>query len=1323
LLLTAGAAGAQSLAGEDSLINRFNPFRTGDSAAPLDIPELCKRLDRLSEKLRDDGLVVVKQPDVFSQARLTRFRTEFNTEMEKDLANFQLVLAARINRLDAATTTQTSNLSAALAAPGSSAVHMTSTAGTNGTITVPGAPTAPPNIPSTATGTSLDISKGPFANLGVANAVPGSNPTAPLALGVDPTVYLDEKKRFLEHLNEIRRINLGPDQNDSSGYGLYLIRLPVSITPGEKTYHGFGADLAVTVEHEFGPDFVSTTFRNLVINDVVDQLAPVVYEVIRSGLVDKLPDPGVVYTQLKSRRDQFVNQYVEKILRGRAPLPADGVLPFVDQFLVYLLRTSATDPISSPVLIGPAHFTVARRIEALLEASASITGVAHDASGLKPSIESILTTATVREEDRTAVRDVLTRVIREGLYQGSEPSRGFDPATTATSPTLRKATDSRLKAFTRFLQKLYDSALPDDHANLDIALGVDQRAREETRKLAERDVDQGSKLLYNRLNFNLPSTRNPKKVYPLAPREVISFFLAENVIVLARDTQQALTTKTPRATDVRNYLRQALESAYNIMEYQPTQNSEAQPFANTILMEWINIATLQRKFAAGDPRENLPTLFRELLDNAGWLRQNMYDPATGAPRPLGSLCWAIALDAAMFDNWLKFKAPPVLEANGIHRELAPGQHFYLPKETKDPSKMISPETVAFFQEFVRTRWPLITFALDPVTDQQNVADSFNLKRDLQLAVSYAFATGQISFGQLNTFRRQIEQSSDTIALNRTITGFAHGNDTFGFRFAPRFQNPPSQRTNLGVIASQLISGGPGPDYQIKKSKLEAGMREITAVVLVPTFLPTMRMNIATNWFRLDDPEHLVFHSARAMERGRAVQELRQAAVHACSAQQYRDSDVRVLMAKLKQLEQMLPQQSRVVQLPFENTASGWDLFSDGATALVPELTGYDGAEILTQGIDADVFIYGKYIHLLDTKVVVGGAYLPSSMVDIISREVLHVHIPATALPTTTVDGKSYFEVYLATPSGISNRVLVPCRPKSPPPPNGYDLATDASSQELDVFYQWMNGNDGKPTLILTDDPGAVDRKPLKIAWDAPTGFAPKTLQANFQTTLATGQEIRFSLRADSGTKDEYAVDRRQIALVLMKRIEPSITAPALLPASLRLTVSVQPYVPLESMGYRVLSKAKPLNTPCTVKFIYHATDKNALPGLAPVTLDAPRSTPDAAILRTAMPQTPLSLPPLATAPGVDPTRAPLPPLPGVPAETSPGVQHVVGQAGSAVSQPSNQATLATPPASQIVVNPAPVVVVPPPARSEEKPRSHWSRFFDRRRRSGPASQR
>ena len=129
----------------------------------------------------------------------------------------------------------------------------------------------------------MDPTKSAFGSVGL-----DSKNFAIAGLGVEPTVYLDEKKRFLEHLNEIRRISLGPDQNDSSGYGLYLVRMPVSITPGDCTYRGHGADLSVRVEHEFTPDFLPSTFQNLVINDLVDILGPFVYEILRADLLDDL---------------------------------------------------------------------------------------------------------------------------------------------------------------------------------------------------------------------------------------------------------------------------------------------------------------------------------------------------------------------------------------------------------------------------------------------------------------------------------------------------------------------------------------------------------------------------------------------------------------------------------------------------------------------------------------------------------------------------------------------------------------------------------------------------------------------------------------------------------------------------------------------------------------------------------------------------------------------------------------------------------------------------------------------------------------------------
>ena len=99
-------------------------------------------------------------------------------------------------------------------------------------------------------------------------------------LGIESTVYLDEKKRFLDHLEQIRRVNLGDDTSDSAGYGFYLLRLPVSIQPGGKTQVGHGALLNVTVRHEFDPEFTVRTFRNLAINDLVNLLTPLIYNLL-----------------------------------------------------------------------------------------------------------------------------------------------------------------------------------------------------------------------------------------------------------------------------------------------------------------------------------------------------------------------------------------------------------------------------------------------------------------------------------------------------------------------------------------------------------------------------------------------------------------------------------------------------------------------------------------------------------------------------------------------------------------------------------------------------------------------------------------------------------------------------------------------------------------------------------------------------------------------------------------------------------------------------------------------------------------------------------
>ena len=312
LVLIALAAGAGSAArGQEfedeptgSRLARLNPLRAKMSPpqGPLTLGEVGKRIDHVAEHIRDDGIVVLKKPDVYSQARMTRYRRDFEAEFQKDLANFKLILSGRIARVDNASVESQTALSAALAK--------------GSTVTVP-TQASPPVVPAlTGSFTQPRFLENNAVDLG----------TGDFNLGVEPTVYLDEKQRYLNHLSEIRRVNIGDDNTDSAGYGLYLVRMPVSITPGEKTVMGYGAEISVTAKHEFAPDFLASTFRNLVINDLVDLLGPPLYELVRTreslarrlGAADASPE--AIRAQLKAYQEQFIGRM--KLFAGAANDPA-----------------------------------------------------------------------------------------------------------------------------------------------------------------------------------------------------------------------------------------------------------------------------------------------------------------------------------------------------------------------------------------------------------------------------------------------------------------------------------------------------------------------------------------------------------------------------------------------------------------------------------------------------------------------------------------------------------------------------------------------------------------------------------------------------------------------------------------------------------------------------------------------------------------------------------------------------------------------------------------------------------------------------------------
>ena len=562
-----------------------------------------------------------------------------------------------------------------------------------------------------------------------------------------------------------------------------------------------------------------------------------------------------------------------------------------------------------------------------------------------------------------------------------------------------------------------------------------------------------------------------------------------------------------------------------------------------------------------------------------------------------------------------------------------------------------------------------------------------------------------------------------------------------------------------MIASQLIGGGPGPDYRTKKSKLEPGIRELTAVLLMPTFLPTMRINVAGNWFKLTDPEHLVFHTNRAMEQGRRVQELRQAVLDVCSTQRYRGDDLRVLQNKLVQLEAMLPMQSKVIQVPYENTASGFDLFYEGATALTPELWGFEGVDVVTQGSPADIFLFGKYFNIIDTKVIAGGKVLnPGSAasnpnVDILSREVIRVQIPADATPTTTNDEPSQ-TVHRAA-RGHAKRHQQPgirpipgnrhgtlaqgrFRPQRRQHRTGRLLPMDEVEPDCDRRPGHGRQESAAHHLECFHGHGAQDAA-SDVQWD----------RRNPASDFLAPCELRHQGRLLRGP----AADRPgPVPASARYRRAPS----AQLPATLTLNITVQPYVPLDSMGYRVQSKPMKLSTPLTVKFIFNSTGTNALQGVNLIPPPAPAkqssvqpfasplddpvraaslAVRDPSLVRTAQGGPSFQLPPLSS-----PAQLPvgvsnlatggIPPIPASLATTAIPASLTPATVQTTLAADASKLAAAVPLANQVVqpqipsfvLTPSPVVVVSPPAVPPAKSHSRLLRFLDHNRnnRAAPA---
>jgi hypothetical protein len=205
------------------------------------VEDLAARIAWVQRRLERDGSIVAKQPDVWGQNRLTAHRLEYEEEMRRQLGQFALRSSAALRRSDQAF------LGMALA--------VQSAAGRRRSAAEAAVPDIPaPSVVNTIQGLipTTNEGQGRADSVVIARTAPLAFPPAPADFqfgdeppALEPTIHIDQLSRYLNHLQQLRRVNEGDDSADAPGYSLNLVRIPVSIQPGTRTRKGHGAEITL----------------------------------------------------------------------------------------------------------------------------------------------------------------------------------------------------------------------------------------------------------------------------------------------------------------------------------------------------------------------------------------------------------------------------------------------------------------------------------------------------------------------------------------------------------------------------------------------------------------------------------------------------------------------------------------------------------------------------------------------------------------------------------------------------------------------------------------------------------------------------------------------------------------------------------------------------------------------------------------------------------------------------------------------------------------------------------------------------------------------
>ncbi|GAB5406852.1 MAG: hypothetical protein Aurels2KO_50830 [Aureliella sp.] len=988
------------------------------------VEQLARNIDWLEREIDTWGTVTAKSPDIWGEARLVKYRREFEEVLARELDKFPEYSSSyqggQYVQDNAFLATALSINSRALDGEGAPLPDNQVQA------VIPvnvGVETGADPAQQSAAGTGqVDVNIGGRASsvFGLADENNGVELAKEFTL--EPTLVLDQLARYVNHLHEIRRTSEGDDIADSPGYSANLIRIPISILPGKKTKDGFGAELTVTAEPYYGPELLPVAFRDLVINDLVDQLALPLTRFLNGqpGEVDKLMQDFQVY--LSDPQNYQVNLY-NSLLDELKPLPAGtncegtyictleiGERYFVCQTGNRLLSESDIGVLERDVRRANAVRKAVSQINSMLASGRPTNTTPFTSQDTTASVTEAKSFEVTGNRIVQLCQSLPGGAIKEDLLQlGLRPSAGtYGAQGVNQEEPLAPPVDDLVKDLLCSQRSLND-------------------ALEKIQKNSPEPAEFARKLqLVGQFSVVVPNAGR-RSTLPFPPSQQVEVFGLPVLGHLANQAYQnfkydVLNRHVVHVSDVQALLREELSAAYGALE-----TEQAFPIWHQGVDQGPQIVNAVRMGDDGQLKALRDHFFVNLWQNPH-------------PRTVGNaLTWCILVESVLLNQRLNSDIRETLGTRPGYVCPAEGLVFFGPAPHDDARQL--------FAEYAKIRWPIHIFTVDPANSEQNIVDISSVYRQMQLAVALNFASGQTGVGAALQAMRQLQRDRATVDINRTVVGFSHGPDTFGWRFYPRFQTPPVQG-NFRAFVRDMVVGGP-TDRQLERAEeIEPGIRECMAIVVMPSFIPHVTFQTHSNWFGLANPQRSGAGMAETVHFSRVIQHSKKLAQQCvCLPDAYRNGEIDRLLAKVQQLDRELPSQTLQSQIPIENHLGGFELFSTGTRELAPELLGWYGAPGYDTQQGCTLFLSGDNFSVHQTRLIAGNRPIDFRM---LSKQIIEVNLPP-GLPfiddprllmktgryksgdTNNLmdsdifrdDYEGYIDAHVATPYGVSGHLLIP----------------------------------------------------------------------------------------------------------------------------------------------------------------------------------------------------------------------------------------------------------------------------------------------------------